>query len=41
MPAALREVTDASWAHDQARRPSFIEIVPMIEALMATMTSIV
>jgi serine/threonine protein kinase len=34
MPAALREVTDASWAHDQARRPSFIEIVPKIEALL-------
>jgi hypothetical protein len=30
MPAALREVTDASWAHDQAKRPSFSEIVPKI-----------
>jgi serine/threonine protein kinase len=36
MPAALREVTEASWAHDQARRPSFDEIVHKIEALHST-----
>jgi serine/threonine protein kinase len=36
MPVTLREAAELSWAHDQAKRPSFSDIIPKIEASLAS-----